>query len=162
MKTSSWGLEAFTRFSAAAATRLFLSRMLPLLSIIMPSETGMSSRRKILSGCSMPFSSTLKAGCCRLVTSFPLLSTTLACTTTSRVSAVKTGTSSCGAEPFCAAGVDGNGDGGLERLGGAPWPNAQAADSTKAAAILLRGSIISGTKHGPQLRQSRGLYQFHL
>ena len=47
-KTSSSGLESFTRASAAASTLARLSRMLPLLSMISPMETGTSSRLNIL------------------------------------------------------------------------------------------------------------------
>ncbi len=53
MKTSSCGLEALTKSSEAASTFCRFSRMLPLLSMIMPSEIGTSSRRKILIGCSI-------------------------------------------------------------------------------------------------------------
>ena len=45
--------------------------MLPLLSISSPSETGMSSRRKSVIGCRLPFSYTVNAPRSRLVTSSP-------------------------------------------------------------------------------------------
>ena len=83
--------------------------MLPLLSMIIPSEIGTSSRRNILMGCSIPFSKTLKAFCCKSVTSLPLLSSTLTGSTTRRVPTVKVGSSEesgvCGGgfcEELCA------------------------------------------------------------
>src|SRR5579859_6791191 len=145
MKTSSWGLEALTRSSDAAATLARLSRMLPLLSMTMPIDTGISSRRKILMVCSTLFSSTLKADSGKVVTSFPLLSSTLACTTTRRVSAVNTNSSPAGGF-----------------AGGALWPRSTAADSAHALQNLLRGSIISGPEHGPELRQASGFLEPHL
>src|SRR5712691_10803857 len=145
MKTSSWGLEAFTRSSDAAATFARLSRMLPLLSMMMPIDTGISSRRKILMVCSTLFSSTLKADSGKVVTSFPLLSSTLACTTTRRVSVVNTNSSPTAG--FCAVAL---------------WPKSRVADSAHALQNLLRGSIITGPEHGPELRQARGFHQLHL
>src|SRR5579864_5941856 len=146
MKTSSWGFDAFTRSSDAAATFARLSRMLPLLSMMMPIDTGMSSRRKILMVCSTLFSSTLNADSGSVVTSFPFLSSTLACTTTSRVSAVNTNSS----PPA----------GGF--AGGAPWPRSRVAESAHTLQKLLRGSIISGSEHRYELRQARGFHQLHL
>ena len=61
MKTSSSGFDAFTIASAADATRSRLSRMLALLSIDQPSETGTSSCRKTLISCFTPFSKTVNA-----------------------------------------------------------------------------------------------------
>src|ERR1700680_44409 len=145
MKTSSWGFKAFTRSSDAAATLARLSRMLPLLSMMMPIDTGMSSRRKILMVCSTLFSSTLNADSGKVVTSFPLPSSTLACTTTSRVSVLNTNSSPAGGFP-----------------GGALWPRSRVADSAHALQNLLRRSIISGPEHGSELRQARGFHQLHL
>src|ERR1700674_260747 len=145
MKTSSWGLEAFTRSSDAAATLARLSRMLPLLSMMMPIDTGISSRRKILMVCSTLFSSTLKADSPKVVTSFPLRSSTLACTTTRRVSAVNTNSSPAGGF-----------------AGGALWPRSTLAPSAQAPQNLLRRSIVSGPEHGPELRQARGFLEPHL
>src|SRR5579864_7149014 len=145
MKTSSWGLEALTRSSEAAATLARLSRMLPLLSMMMPIDTGMSSRRKILMVCSTLFSKILKADSGKVVTSFPFLSSTLACTTTRRVSAVNTNSSPAG------------GFGG-----GAFWPRSRVAESAHTLQKLLRGSIISGSEHRSELRQARGFHQLHL
>ncbi len=89
MKTSSCGLDAFTMSSDAISTFCRFSFMLPLLSIMIPSDTGTSSRLKILIGCSMPFSKTLNSFCLRSVTSLPFLSATLIGKTTRRVSARK-------------------------------------------------------------------------
>ena len=50
------GLDAFTSASEAAFTLARLSRMLPLLSMTMPMETGTSRWVKALMGCSTPFS----------------------------------------------------------------------------------------------------------
>ena len=91
MKTSSCGLEAFTRSTDATSTFWRFSLMLPLLSMMMPNEIGTSSCRKNLMGCSIPFSKTLKAFCCRSVISFPFLSETLTGRITQRVSARKRG-----------------------------------------------------------------------
>src|SRR5947209_4251958 len=71
---------------AAAATLARLSRMLPLSSMRMPMDTGTSSRLKSLIDCSFPFSKTLNEFWGKLFTSLPLLSTTVACSTTRRVS----------------------------------------------------------------------------
>ena len=86
MKTSSCGLESFTRSSAATATCSRLFRMLPLLSIISPSEISTSSRLNIFSGCRTPFSYTWKADCDRLVTRCGFLSWTVTLSGTRRVS----------------------------------------------------------------------------
>src|SRR5271166_1158460 len=101
MKTSSCGFEARTKSSEAASTLCRFSRMLPLLSTMIPSEMGTSSRRKTLIGCSTPFSKTLKAFCCRSVTSLPLLSSTLTGSTTRRVPTEKVGSSGVAAGGGC-------------------------------------------------------------
>src|ERR1700728_4469788 len=105
MNTSSCGLEALTKSNEAASTLCRFSRMLPLLSTMIPSEIGTSSRRNILMGCSIPFSKTLNAFCCKSVTSLPLLSSTLTGSTTRRVPMLKVGSS--GEEGACCEGVCG-------------------------------------------------------
>src|SRR6476661_1088855 len=84
--TSSCGLDSRTIAKAAASTRVRLVLILPLSSITIPSDTGTSSRRKILICCGWPFSKILKSPWLRLVSSLPLLAVTLACKTTSLVS----------------------------------------------------------------------------
>src|SRR5579885_1386540 len=152
MKTSSCGFEAFTSASAAAATLARLSRMLPLLSIMMPIETGTSSRRKILMGCSTPFSKTLKADSGRSVTRWPFLSITLTCRSTSWIPPWNTGVSSgpsAGLTAFCPRAIF------AHRLRPAPPTNA------KISRLLCR-RIITWAMIGPELRQSRRFHQFHL
>src|ERR1035437_1197065 len=141
IKTSSCGFEALISSSAAAATFGRFSRMLPLLSMIMPIDTGTSSRLKIFSGCSTLFSNTLNADWGRVVTSLLFLSSTLACRTTSFVSSVNVGVSSCG--------------------GGGVWAAARAV-RTAAKNRLLRRCIISSSERRLQRRQSHRLYQLNL
>ena len=74
MNTSSWGLDAFTSASDAAFTLARLSRMLPLLSMTMPIETGTSGWVNALIGCSTPFSKTLNAVCGMPEIGLPFLS----------------------------------------------------------------------------------------
>src|ERR1700730_17981661 len=143
MKTSSCGLEAFTRLSDALSTLCRFSRMLPLLSMIIPSEIGTSSRRKILIGCSTPFSKTLNAFCCRSVTSFPLWSKTLTGNTTSRVSTLKVGSSDEG---------DGWGDGFCAQTN-------QEEAKQQEKARLLRRRIIPEAEKRFERRQTPRLHQ---
>src|SRR5713226_9561996 len=82
MNTSSWGLLVRTKVSAAMFTRSRLSRMLPLLSITRPTLTGMSSRLKSESFCSILSSNTRKFSCFKSGTKRPRSSTTVACSTT--------------------------------------------------------------------------------
>ena len=88
-KTSSSGLESFTSATDAASTFARLSRMLPLLSITRPIETGTSSALKTLISWGAPFSVTLNALFGKPVTRWPALSITDVWHTTSRVSARK-------------------------------------------------------------------------
>src|SRR5580658_1668387 len=138
MKTSSCGLEAFTRSSDATSTFCRFSFMLPLLSMMMPSDTGTSSRLKILMGCSTPFSKTLKDFCGRSVTSLPLLSATLTGRMTRRVSARKTGSSTGGGCALCA----------------------KASEETNKK--LLRRRIVPETEKGLQRGKAARLNQFHV
>ena len=55
-KISSCGFDARASASAAASTFGRSVRMLPLLSISSPSDTGTSSRRKSVMDCRLPFS----------------------------------------------------------------------------------------------------------
>src|SRR5271167_4368394 len=120
--------------------------MLPLLSITMPSDTGTSSRLKILIGCSIPFSYTLNSFCLRSVTSLPFLSATLIGKTTRRVSARKVTSSPAdglaGGFPVCAL----------------------ASQLIRRIMLrkLLRGRIISKTVKRLQGRKTAWLHQFHL
>src|SRR3984957_9687318 len=142
MKTSSCGLEAFTRSSEAVSTLWRFSRMLPLLSMMMPSEMGTSSRRKTLMGCSAPFSKTLNAFCCRSVTSLPSLFTTLTGSTTKRVSAVKVGSW-----------------GEAEEEDGAWAQTKQKEASRDRAAQLLRRRIIPEAEKRLERRKAARLHQ---
>src|SRR5579871_2217468 len=146
MKTSSCGLEAFTISSEATSTFCRFSFMLPLLSMMMPNDTGTSSRLKILIGCSTPFSKTLNELCFRSVISLPRLSATLIGKTTSRVSA-RNVTSSAG--------------GGLAP-GFAAWGLAIPEKRRKLARKLLSRRIISKAVERLEWRQAARLYQFHL
>src|SRR5271165_1817897 len=142
MKTSSWGLDSLTKSTAAVSTLERSSCMLPLLSTIMPSDTGTSSRRNNLMGCSAPFSKTLNDSCERLVTSFPLLSDTLTGRTTNRASVRKVGASSLAA-------------GGLA---GGVWAAAKKPKSTR----LLSRRIVSKSVKGLERRQTARLNQLHV
>src|SRR5208283_3267004 len=102
----------------------------------------------------MPFSCTLNAGSARLVMSFPFLSRTLAWTTTSRVSAVKTATSPCWFS-FSRASWE------AAPRGAESCARTAQARSRKTQ-VLLKGRIVSGSKHGFERRQSGRLHQFHL
>src|SRR5579875_13125 len=133
MNTSSCGFDSRTIASAAVSTRLRLVAMLPLSSIMMPRETGTSSRRKIFTCCGCPFSNTLNAFSSRFVISLPRLSTTLACSTTRRVS-----------ERNCANTV--------------AAPNA----SSSVSRLLLSRRIITQPEISPQRRQSPRLIQLYL
>src|SRR6202451_592932 len=133
IKTSSCGFDSRTIASAAASTRVRLVDMLPLSSMMMPSETGTSSRRKIFTCCCWPFSYTLNAFWPRLVISLPRLSTTLACNTTSRVSARN-----------CA------------------YTHTSPSAISSAPAALLSGRIVTQPEIGSQWRQSPRLIEFHL
>src|SRR5580658_4807078 len=146
MNTSSCGLDALISSSAAAATLGRFSRMLPLLSIMIPIDTGTSSRLKIFSGCSTLSSYTLNADCGRLVISLPLLSITLTCSGTSFVSLVKTAGSSGAAA--CA--------------GGGVCPKAIVPQKMAATNRLLRRCIISSTECWLERRQAHRLYQLNL
>src|SRR5689334_6364620 len=140
MKTSSSGFDSFASVSAAAATRERLSFMLPLLSTRMPIETGTSSRRNSLIGCSTLSSYTLNADRGRLVTSFPLLSRTLTCSATSLISVRKVGVSSCARSSTAAI---------------------PAVKRPAASHFLLCRCNISRTVPCPQRRKFLHLDQFH-
>ena len=86
MKTSSCGLESFTSASAAASTLARLSRMLPLLSIDQAHRDRHIFALEDLDRLLHAVFENLESGLGRLVTRWPLLSTTVACKTTSRVS----------------------------------------------------------------------------
>src|ERR1700733_1524957 len=143
MKTSSWGLEARTKSREAVSTFCRFSRMLPLLSMMMPSEMGTSSRRKILIGCSTPFSKTLNDFCCRSVISLPSLFRTLTGSTTSRESVRNVGSSGVG-------GWD----------AGVCAQTRQEEASRDRAAKLLSGRIITEAEKRLERRQAARLYQF--
>src|SRR5271170_4658697 len=142
MNTSSCGLEAFTKSREAASTLWRFSRMLPLLSTMMPSEIGTSSRRKILMGCSTPFSKTLKAFWSRSVTSLPLLSSTLTGSTTRRVPMLNVGSSDEAGD--CCNGVC-----------------AQTSEEEASAnrATLLRRRIVPEAEKCFERRQAARLHQ---
>src|SRR5206468_1614185 len=142
-KTSSSRFEALIKAMADASTRRRLVRMLPLLSTIRPIDTGTSSRRNFLIGCSTPFSNTRKDFCGRFVTYFPLLSTTVACRTTRRVSARKVAGSSC--EFFDCA------------------QSSEAASAAKrpAKARLLNWRIVPLSEKGSQGRHTFRSNKFH-
>src|SRR5450755_427860 len=142
MKTSSWGLESFTKASAAASTLVRFSRMLPLLSITSPMETGTSSRLNTLICWGTPFSKTWKAFSGRFTTKWPVLSTTVACNTTSRVSTLIT---------VVCPGVS-----------AAHRPKAAKAHSADVRILLLSGSIVAQSPEGPKGRQPARLHQFNL
>src|ERR1022692_3984216 len=146
MKTSSSGLESLTSVSAAASTLARLSRMLPLLSMISPMETGTSSRRKTLIACAAPFSVTVKASCARVVTRRPFLSTTVVWQTTSRVSARKT------AGPVCcahnAAAIATSATPAMRNRLGTPRKNAPASGRWQAKACpTLAGARVASVGH---------------
>src|ERR1700738_3604941 len=107
--------------------------MLPLLSMMMPSEIGTSSRRKILMACSAPFSYTLNACRERFVTSLPLLSETLTGSTTRRVSVVN---------------VTGPSDGGAGVWAQSKRAAAGNARHQAGIDVLLRWRIITEAKIG--------------
>src|SRR6266851_5259600 len=147
MKTSSCGFDALTRAIADASTLARLVRMLPLLSTISPIDTGTSSRRTFLMGCSTLFSKTWNAPCCRLVMNLPLLSITVACRTTRRVSARNV---------VCVWSS------GWETLGWAESGTIASATSAPARIPLLNGSIIPLSMRFPQRRQALRLHQLDL
>ncbi len=125
--------------------------MLPLLSMMIPIDTGTSSRRKILIGCSTPFSSILNADCGMLVSSLPFLSTTLAYSGTRFVSDVKTATS-CGSERCLRLGLLREHHTGRKRR--------QARENEEDR--LLSRRIISGAENRLERGVSSGLRQFNL
>ena len=127
--------------NAAAATFGRFSRIEPLLSMMIPIETGTSSRLKIFSVCSTLFSKTLNDACGMLVTILPFLSTTLTYNGTSWVSSLNVAASSCTGCGVCA-----------ERI-----PAATAVKIT-----LLRRRIISSSERRLQRRQPHRLYQLNL
>src|SRR5271157_305486 len=148
-KTSSSGLESFTRASEAASTPARLIRMLPLLSITRPSETGTSSRRKLEMRCAAPFSAIAKASRVRSVTRCPLLSKTVVLQITTRVSARKTGACS------------GNGAG----FACWPWsaqPVSRIAPAIPAANPLFIRRMIAHPPESPQQRHPGRLHQLDL
>src|SRR5882672_9320983 len=147
MKTSSCGFDALTRAIADASTLARLVRMLPLLSTISPIDTGTSSRRTVLMGCSTLFSKTWNALCCRLVMNFPLLSTTVACRTTRRVSARNV---------VCACSS------GWETLDWAERGTTASATRAPARVPLLNWSIVALSVGFPQGRQTLRLHQLDL
>src|SRR5579884_4171851 len=131
--------------------------MLPLLSIIKPSDTGTSSRRKILICCGAPFSSTVNALCGRFVTRWPLLSITVTFSGTRRVSLENTASpESCELACGCVAAI------GLPDC-----PNNRNGASIRAApikrylfkVISLSWRVITGPPEGVQLRQPARLHQ---
>src|SRR5271168_4304054 len=122
----------------AISTFCRFSFMLPLLSMMMPSDTGTSSRLKILMGCSTPFSKTLKDFWGISVTSLPFLSATLTGRMTRRVSARKTGSSTGG--------------------GCALWDQTSEA----ATRTLLSRRIVPETEKSFQRRQTTRLNQLHV
>src|ERR1700722_4918683 len=140
MKTSSCGLEALTRSSDAVSTFWRFSRILPLLSTMMPSEMGTSSRRKILMGCSTPFSKTLKDFCDRSVISLPSLFRTLTGSTTRRESVRKVGSS--------------EGEGGA-----AVCAQTKQEANRDRAENLLSGRIIPEAEKRLERRKAAGLHQ---
>src|SRR6266849_3874109 len=146
MKISSCGFDALTRAIADASTLARLVRMLPLLSTISPIDTGTSSRRTFLMGCSTLFSKTWNALCCRLVMNFPLLSTTVAWRTTRRVSARNV---------VCWSS-------GWETLGWAESGTIASATSAPARIPLLNWSIVALSMGFPQGRQTLRLHQLDL
>ena len=105
--TSSSGFEARTNDRAATSTRSRRRRMLPLLSMSSPSDTGMSSRRNNVIGCCLPFSYTVNARWSRSTTSAPRSVFTVAWSTTRRVSVRNVGVdwpaATCGTAPRTAA-----------------------------------------------------------
>src|SRR5438309_9691518 len=135
--TSSFGFEALIKPMAAAATFERLSRMLPLSSISTPMDTGTSSRLNSLICCSTPFSYTLNAFCARFPRNLPFLSRTVACRTTSLVSARKTASSW-----LCAPAVD-----------------PAAAQTTR---MLTRRCIVAKTEKRFQWWQPPGLHECDL
>src|ERR1035438_9580726 len=150
-KTSSSGLESFTRAREAASTPARLTRMLPLLSTIRPSETGTSSRRKLVMRCAAPFSATAKASRVRSVTRWPLLSKTVVLQITTRVSERKTGAWSCDA-------------GGLICCPWSAQPVSRTAPARPAANPLFIRRMVAHPPESPQQRHLGRLHQldFHM
>src|ERR1019366_1248357 len=139
--------------SAADSTASRFSRMLPLLSMIRPIETGTSSRLNSLICWGVPFSKTENALCGRFVNRWPFLSVTVTLSGTRRVSDEKTASpeSSLGC---CAGGL----------------ACCAAAEAMKMAAVarmsdfnrLLRRRIVAGSPESVQGRQPLRLYQFDI
>src|ERR1035438_10193853 len=150
-KTSSCGLESFTKAREAASTPARLIRMLPLLSTIRPSETGTSSRRNSVMRCAAPFSVTVKASRARSVTRWPFLSKTVVLQTTTRVSERKTKDSACDEGGFA----------------GCPWsaqPASRTAPARPAATALFIRRMVAHPPESAQQRHLAWLYQldFHM
>src|ERR1017187_7918843 len=150
-KTSSSGLESFTRAREAASTAARLIRMLPLLSTIRPSETGTSSRRKLEMRCWTLFSATAKASRARSVTRWPLLSKTVVLQITTRVSERKTKDSACDRGGFA----------------GCPWsaqPVSRIAPAKPATNPLFIRRMVAHPPESPQQRHLGRLHQldFHM
>src|ERR1017187_3165633 len=148
-KTSSSGLESFTRAREAASTPARLTRMLPLLSTIRPSETGTSSRRKPVMRWAAPFSVSPKASRVRSVTRWPLLSNTVVLQITTRVSERKTKDSSC----------DGGGFAGCPC---SAQPVSSIAPARPAANPLFVGRMIAHPPESPQQRHLGRLHQLDI
>src|ERR1039458_9311216 len=155
-KTSSSGLESFTRASEAASTAARLIRMLPLLSTIRPSDTGTSSRRKLAMRCAAPFSVRAKASRERSVTRWPLLSNTVVLQITTRVSERKTKDSSCDALSW-----DG---GGFTCRPYTTQPVSRTAPARPAANPLFIRRMVAHPPESPQQRHLGRLDQlnFHM
>src|ERR1022692_4568233 len=148
-KTSSTGLESFTRAREAASTPARLMRMLPLLSIIKPSETGTSSRRKLVMRCAAPFSAIAKASRARSVTRWPLLSNTVVLQITTRVSERKTKDSSCDGGGFACC----------------PWsaqPVSRIAPVRPAANPLFIRRMVAHPPESPQQRHPGPVHQLDI
>src|ERR1039457_4152904 len=150
-KTSSSGLESFTRPREAASTPARLTRMLPLLSTIRPSETGTSSRRKPVMRWAAPFSVSPKASRVRSVTRWPLLSKTVVLQITTRVSERKTKDSACDRGGFA----------------GCPWsaqPVSRIAPAKPATNPLFIRRMVAHAPESAQQRHLGRLYQldFHM
>src|ERR1017187_6483334 len=150
-KTSSSGLESFTRAREAASTPARFTRMLPLLSTIRPSDTGTSSRRKPVMRCVAPFSAIAKASRVRSVTRWPLLSNTVVLQITTRVSERKTKDSSC----------DG---GGFACCPCSAQPVSRTAPARPAANPLFIRRMVAHPPESPQQRHLGRLHQldFHM
>src|SRR5581483_11742647 len=142
------------RASAAAATLARLSRMLPLLSITSPMDTGTSSCLNSVITCGVPFSATLKLFCLRSVTRCPLRSTTVVLQITRRVSTrntcpISSGLAAAGFFACCCA-----------------YTAAAARDTinadTIAGVLLFRWRIIAQSPKRTKWRQAARLHYCHL